>query len=425
MRVLIVGSGGREHALAWKAAQSPRLSALFAAPGNAGTDGLAQNIALAVDDVAGLTDWAAAHAIDLVIIGPEVPLAAGLTDALHAAGLRVFGPTRAAAEIESSKAFAKDFMRRHGLPTADYAAFTDFYGAVGHLLSQDFDRGGVVIKASGLAAGKGVIVPTCADEAEAALRQIMLDHEFGTAGETVIIEERLSGEEVSLLAFCDGHTVRAMPPAQDHKRAGEGDTGPNTGGMGAYAPAPVCPPAMVAELTRTVLQPAVDGLRADGRPFVGVLYAGLMLTPAGPRVLEFNARFGDPETQAIVPLLASDLLEVCGACADGRLSEVEVEWHPGAAACVVLASEGYPGAYPSGRPILGLDSVPSEAVVFHAGTRRDAEHVLTAGGRVLGVTGWGPDLPSALARAYAAVDQIHFDGQHYRRDIGRRALRQV
>ncbi len=422
MRVLIIGSGGREHALAWKAAQSPRLSALFVVPGNAGTAALARTVDLAADDVPGLTAWASANAIDLVIIGPEIPLSAGLADALRGAGLRVFGPSRAAAEIETSKAFAKDFMRRHSLPTAGYAAFTDFYAAVGHLLTVDFDRTGIVIKASGLAAGKGVILPNCADDAEAALRQIMLDHEFGAAGDTVIIEERLTGEEVSLLAFCDGRTVRAMPPAQDHKRVGEGDTGPNTGGMGAYAPAPACPPALVAELTRTVLQPAVDALQAEGRSFVGVLYAGLMLTPAGPRVLEFNCRFGDPETQVILPLLASDLLEVCAACAEGRLAEVEVAWHAGSAACVVLASEGYPGPYPSGRVITGLDRVPPDTVVFHAGTRQDGEAVVTAGGRVLGVTGWGVDLPAALERAYAAVECIQFDGQHYRRDIGRRAL---
>jgi phosphoribosylamine--glycine ligase len=422
MRVLIVGSGGREHALAWKAAQSPRLSALYVAPGNAGTAALGENVPLAADDVTELTAWAKGADLDLVIVGPEAPLAAGLADALAEAGLRVFGPRAAAAEIEASKAFAKAFMQRHGLPTASYAAFSDFHAAVGHLLGVDFERSGVVIKASGLAAGKGVIVPTCADEAEAALRQIMLDHEFGAAGETVLIEEKLEGEEVSLLAFCDGRTVRPMPPAQDHKRVGEGDEGPNTGGMGAYAPAPICPPPMVAELTRTILQPAIDGLRAEGRQFVGVLYAGLMLTAHGPRLLEFNCRFGDPEAEAVLPLLESDLLEVCAACAEGRLDEVEVRWRTGAAACVVMASEGYPGPYPAGRVITGLDQPLGEAVVFHAGTRLADGEVVTAGGRVLAVTGWGDDLPGALDRAYAAVGGITFAGQHYRRDIGRRAL---
>jgi len=425
LRVLIVGSGGREHALAWKIAPSPLLGRLFVAPGNAGTAALAENVPLAADDVPGLTAWSVAHAIDFVIVGPEVALAAGLADALRAAGIAVFGPSQAAAEIESSKAFAKDFMRRHGLPTAAYTTYTDFYAAVGHLLGVDFDHGGVVIKASGLAAGKGVIVPDCADDAEAALRDIMLDHAFGAAGDQVVIEERLEGEEVSLLAFSDGVTVRPLLPAQDHKRLGDGDLGPNTGGMGAYAPAPVCPPDLVATLTADILVPAIAGLAAEGRPFVGVLYAGFMLTAAGPKLLEFNCRFGDPETQAILPLLDSDLLEILLACTEGRLAAVDVRWKPGAAACVVLAAPGYPGHYPTGLPITGLSSPFAQAAVFHAGTQADGEQVVTAGGRVLGVTGWGADLPAALAHAYQAVDHIHFDGQQYRRDIGGRALRGV
>ncbi len=425
LRVLIVGGGGREHALAWKVAPSPLLGKLFVAPGNAGTATLAENVPLAADDVPGLTAWAADHAIDLVIVGPEISLAAGLADALRAAAIPVFGPSQAAAEIESSKAFAKDFMRRHGLPTAAYATFTDFYDAVGHLLAVDFDRAGVVIKASGLAAGKGVIVPDCADDAEAALRDIMLDHAFGAAGDVVVIEERLTGDEVSLLAFSDGVTVRPMLPAQDHKRLGDGDAGPNTGGMGAYAPAPVCPPALVAALTRDILVPAIAGLAAEGRPFVGVLYAGFMLTPTGPKLLEFNCRFGDPETQALLPLLDSDLLEIILACTQGRLAEVDVRWKPGAAACVVMAAPGYPGAYPNGLPIAGLAGPFADAAAFHAGTRLEGEQVVTAGGRVLGVTGWGADLPAALHHAYQAVDAIHFDGAQFRRDIGGRALRGV
>ncbi len=422
MNCLIIGSGGREHALAWKAARSPRLSHLYVAPGNGGTAlhnqaAHIQNVELRVEDSAAVAVFCRAQNVDLVIIGPEAPLAAGLADELRAAGLRVFGPSQAAAQIEASKAFAKAFMVRHGIPTARYAAFTDFHEAVGHLLQVDYP---VVIKASGLAAGKGVILPSCADEAEAALRQIMLDREFGSAGEEVIVEERLTGEEVSLLAFTDGIAVRAMPPAQDHKRLLDGDHGPNTGGMGAYAPAPLGPP-LVEHLGRTILQPAVDGLRAEGRPFTGVLYAGLMFTPAGPRVLEFNCRFGDPETQAILPLLDSDLLDIAEACADGRLAEVPVKWKPGAAACVVLASEGYPGSYPKGREIRGLDAVPPDAIVFHAGTRLAEGKVLTAGGRVLGATGWGVTLPEALRRAYAAVDVISFRGMQYRRDIGWRS----
>jgi phosphoribosylamine--glycine ligase len=424
MNVLLVGSGGREHAIAWKLAQSPRLTALYVAPGNAGTavshrPSAIRNIAIPAEDTSALVAFAREKQIDLAIIGPEAPLAAGLADALRAAGVRVFGPSRAAAQIEASKAFAKAFMARHHIPTARYAAFTDFYQAIGHLLTVEYP---VVIKASGLAAGKGVIVPDCADDAEAALRQIMLEREFGAAGDEVVIEERLEGEEVSVLAFTDGVTVRVMPPAQDHKRLLDGDRGPNTGGMGAYAPAPVATPELLEEVTRTILQPAVDGLRNEGRPFVGVLYAGLMLTKDGPRTLEFNCRFGDPETQVILPLLESDLLEIALACAEGKLETKEIRWKAGAAACVVLASEGYPGHSPKGRAITGLDARLENAYVFHAGTAQSGETIVTAGGRVLGVTGWGADLRAALHNTYNAVDTINFEGMQYRKDIGWRAL---
>jgi phosphoribosylamine---glycine ligase len=426
MKVLLVGNGGREHALAWKLAQSPHLTELYVAPGNAGTANSRQpptihNVAISADDSNKLVAFAKAEAMDIVIVGPEGPLALGLADELRAAGVRVFGPSRLAAEIESSKAFAKAFMARHAIPTARFATFTDFYQALGHLLTVEYP---VVIKASGLAAGKGVILPDCADDAEAALRSIMLDKEFGGAGDEVIIEERLSGEEVSLLAFTDGVTVKAMPPAQDHKRLLEGDTGPNTGGMGAYAPAPICPPTLAQELTQTILQPTVEGLRAEGRPFVGVLYAGLMLTPQGPRVLEFNCRFGDPETQVLMPLLDSDLLDIALACTEGRLAETEIQWKAGAAACVVLASEGYPGQYPSGRVIHGLDAPIEGAVVFQAGTNLKGHEVVTAGGRVLGVTGWGTTIEEALQRAYAVVEKVIFEGRQYRKDIGHKATRQ-
>lgn len=424
MNVLLIGSGGREHALAWKLAQSSRLTALYVAPGNAGTAisgrrSAVGNVAIAIEDTPALVAFAREQQIDLAVIGPEAPLAAGLADELRAAGVVVFGPSRAAAQIEASKAFAKAFMARHHIPTARYAAFTDFHQAISHLLAVDYP---VVIKASGLAAGKGVILPDCADNAEAALRQIMLEREFGAAGEEVVIEERLEGEEVSVLTFTDGVTVRVMPPAQDHKRLLDGDRGPNTGGMGAYAPAPVASPALIEAVTRTILQPAVDGLRAEGRPFVGVLYAGLMLTKDGPRTLEFNCRFGDPETQVILPLLASDLLDIALACAEGKLHEMDLRWKDGAAACVVLASEGYPGHSPTGRAITGLGAPLSEAMVFHAGTARSAQGVVTAGGRVLGVTGWGADLRVALDNAYNAVQTVCFDGMHYRKDIGWRAL---
>jgi len=454
VNVLLIGAGGREHALAWKLAQSPRLKHLFVAPGNAGTSNTGflplppagreaggrgdegelsrqktppdlaarvpiDNLPIPPSDTPALVAFARANAIDLVVVGPEGPLAAGLADALRAAGIVVFGPSAAAAQIEASKAFSKAFMLRHALPSAQYAAFDRLEAALAYLHSVSFP---VVIKASGLAAGKGVTLPATQAEAEDVLRRILVAREFGAAGAELIIEERLSGPEVSLLAFCDGATVRAMPPAQDHKTLLEGDRGPNTGGMGAYAPAPICPPARVAELTRTILQPTIDGLRAEGRPFVGVLYAGLMLTGAGPRVLEFNCRFGDPETQAILPLLDSDLLDIVEACARGTLASVDIRWKPGAAACVVMASEGYPGSSPLGRPIHGLETVPDQAVVFHAGTRLAEGQVVTAGGRVLAVTGWGADLPEALARAYGGVNGIHFEGQHFRRDISHRAL---
>jgi phosphoribosylamine--glycine ligase len=428
LNILIVGSGGREHALAWKAAQSPRLNALYVAPGNAGTAAIhaqapVANLPLSPDDTPALTAAVREHHIDLALIGPEAPLAAGLADALRTAGILVFGPSQAAAQIEASKAFAKAFMIRHGIPTARYAAFTDFHQAIGHLLAIDYP---VVVKASGLAAGKGVIMPDCADAAEAALRQIMLQREFGAAGDEVILEERLTGEEVSLLAFADGTTVRVMPAAQDHKRLLAGDQGPNTGGMGAYAPAPVASPAQVAEWTRTIMRPAVDGLRAEGRPFVGVLYAGLMLTGDGPKVLEFNCRFGDPETQVILPLLDADLFEILQACTEERLSDVRIRWREGAAATVVAAAGGYPGSYRKGVPIAGVadaEAVPGVAV-FHAGTRRtEAGALITNGGRVLAVTGVGANVDEALSTAYCGLHAIRFEGIHYRRDIGVEAHR--
>ncbi|CAN5638326.1 phosphoribosylamine--glycine ligase [soil metagenome] len=417
MRVLIVGSGGREHALAWKVAQSPRLTELFVAPGNAGT--APYNIEIAAHETAKLVAFATERKIELVIVGSEVPLAAGLADAFTNAGIKAFGPSQAAAEIESSKVFSKEFMVRHGIPTARFAAFTDYDTACAHVAEIEYS---VVIKASGLAAGKGVVMTASTGEAMSALKAIMLDHEFGSAGDEVIIEERLSGEEVSLLCFSDGVTVATMPPAQDHKRLLDGDRGPNTGGMGAYAPAPVCPRELADEFSRTVLQPVVDGLRAEGRPFIGILYAGLMLTPTGPRVLEFNCRFGDPETQVLLPLLDSDLLTVAEACVDGRLADTEVKWSSGAAACVVVAAGGYPGAYVNGRTITGLDGSFDHAVVFHAGTKRVADETTTAGGRVLAITGWDATIAESLQHAYAPLKVIDFEGMQFRNDIGWRAV---
>jgi phosphoribosylamine--glycine ligase/phosphoribosylformylglycinamidine cyclo-ligase len=419
MNILIIGSGGREHAIAWKIAQSPHCSQLFIAPGNAGTSSLGKNVPVNAENVPGLVSFASENAIDLVIVGPESALAAGVVDALQAAGLRVFGPTRAAAQIESSKAFAKAFMKRHGIPTARFATFPSYTAALEYLDHVDYP---LVVKTSGLAAGKGVILPESDAEARTALRSIMVDRIFGTAGEEIIIEERLSGEEVSLLAFSDGFTVCPMPPAQDHKRLLDGDQGPNTGGMGAYAPAPVCPPAMVEELTRTILQPTIDGLREEGRPFVGILYAGLMLTSSGPQVLEFNCRFGDPETQVLLPLLESDLVELAEACIDYRLDRHMPRWKEGFAATVVLASQGYPGKVITGKRITGPNRPPNTVLIFHASTKEVDGEVQTAGGRVLNVTGCGPTVPSALSAAYSAIQDIHFEGMQYRSDIAHRAL---
>ncbi|MBK7915224.1 MAG: phosphoribosylamine--glycine ligase [Chloroflexi bacterium] len=416
MKILIVGSGGREHALAWKLAQSPLVEEIFIAPGNAGTGLIGTNVPIAVEDVAGLVAFAREKGIGLTAVGPEIPLALGLVDAFQAAGLTVFGPAQAAAQLETSKAFAKAFMQEVGIPTAVSATFTNYQQAANYL-----PDGPVVVKASGLAAGKGVIVCDNRAEAEAALRQIMLDREFGPAGDEVIIEERLSGPEVSLLAFCDGQTAVPLPPARDHKRAYDGDLGPNTGGMGVYAPPPDVDAALVDHIMRTVIQPAVDGMARRGAPYVGVLYAGIMLTAVGPKVLEFNCRFGDPETQALLPLLDGDLAEILLACAAGRLTPEMVRVHSGACATVVMAAPGYPGTYPKGLPITGLEAVPEEVVVFHAGTHHADGQIVTSGGRVLCVSALGADLATAVSRAYAGVAAIHFDGAHYRTDIGREA----
>jgi phosphoribosylamine--glycine ligase len=422
--VLVIGRGGREHALAWKLAQSPRVARVWVAPGNGGTAlarGKIANVDLQEGDFAGLIDFAQRNSVTLTVVGPEAPLADGIVDAFQGAGLRCFGPSKAAAQIEASKAFAKDFMARHGIPTARHATFTDFEAALAHLRQVDYP---VVLKASGLAAGKGVILPASLDEAEAALRQIMREREFGAAGDEVVIEERLAGPEASVLAFSDGRTVALMPAAQDHKRVFDGDQGPNTGGMGAYAPAPLMTPALLDQVRRTVLQPAIDGLASEGMPYVGVLYAGMMITADGPKTLEFNCRFGDPETQVILPLLDTDLVEVIEACLTGQMAEMNARWRAGAAATVVAASEGYPGSYPKGREINGAaeaEALPNVAV-FHAGTRlADDGRLLTDGGRALAVTGVGDDLPVALARAYGVIERIHFQGMHFRRDIGAKA----
>ncbi len=419
MRILVVGSGAREHALLWKLAQSPRQPTLYCAPGNAGTAALAENVPIAAEDVESLARWAAEHAIDLTVVGPEAPLVAGLADRLAARGLAAFGPTAAAAAIEGSKAWAKALMQRHGIPTARFSVADDPAAARRALEAFGLP---VVIKADGLAAGKGVTVARTRAEAEAAIDAFLVERVFGAAGDRLVIEECLEGQEVSVLAFADGREVVPMVPACDYKRVGDGDTGPNTGGMGAYAPPALATPAFLAEVERTILVPALAALAAAGRPYRGVLYAGLMVTRDGPKVLEFNCRFGDPETQAILPLLDSDLVEIIEAVVRGELRSDLVRWRAGACCAVVLAAAGYPGRYATGHPIRGLDQVSADVQVFHAGTRRAARDVVTAGGRVLTVAAVAPSLAEARERAYAGAAAIHFDGVHYRRDI---ALREV
>ena len=420
MNVLLIGSGGREHAMAWKLVQSPRLTRLFALPGNPGIAQFAEIITdIPMYDQAGIIRSCRDKQIDLVMVGPEVPLADGIADVLMEAGIRCFGPSKAAARLESSKVFSKDFMTRHGILTARYASFTSLPEAIDHLEKVDYP---VVIKASGLAAGKGVILPDSMDEAIHVLREMLEQGSFGKAGQQVVIEERLAGPEVSLMAFSDGMTVMPMIPAQDHKRLLDGDQGPNTGGMGAYAPAPVFSDEMVDEALETVLKPAINGLRQEGSPFVGVLYAGLMLTPAGMRVLEFNCRFGDPEAQAVLPLLESDLLEIAAACVDGHLTEVDIHWKPAAAVCVVLASRGYPEEPEVGKPI-SIEKLPEDVICFQAGTSSAGDDLLTAGGRVLGLTAWAENIEKAINLVYANLEKVNFEGRQYRKDIAHKALK--
>ena len=417
MKVLIVGSGGREHALAWALSRSAQVQQIYVAPGNAGTEQIAVNLPVMADDLDRLRVVAQEKVIDLTIVGPEVPLAAGIVDRFQEVGLTIFGPSQAAAQLESSKAFAKAFMRKHGIPTAAYATFDNHEAAQTYLAQQG---GLVVIKASGLAAGKGVIVCDDHTQAQAALSEIMVARHFGAAGDQVVIEERLQGPEVSLLAFSDGQTVVPMLPARDHKRAYDQDHGPNTGGMGAFTPPPDVDQSLIDQIMTQVLIPTVEGMAERGTPYVGVLYAGLMLTAAGPKVLEFNCRFGDPETQVILPMLKGDLAEIMLACIHGCLHPELVQQQAGACATVVMASHGYPGSYNKGLPITGLDEAATlpKVTVFHAGTKMDNGHILTNGGRVLAVSAVGPDLETAVARAYTGVDKIHFEKAHYRKDIG-------
>ncbi|HEY0736834.1 MAG TPA: phosphoribosylamine--glycine ligase [Herpetosiphonaceae bacterium] len=418
MKILLVGGGGREHALAWKIRQSAQVTDLIIAPGNAGTAALGRNAAVKADDIDGQVALAVAEQPDLVVVAPDNPLALGLVDRLQAAGLRAFGPTAAAARIESSKALAKEVMQRAGIPTAAFKIVDDYAAAEQFVRAQDRP---FVVKADGLALGKGVIVAETVEETLDALRSMMQEQVFGAAGTRVVLEERLRGEEITLLAFADGRTVVPMLASQDHKRLLDGDQGPNTGGMGAYAPVAAVDPALIAQITEQVLQPAIDTLAEMGTPFAGVLYAGLMLTEDGPRVLEFNARFGDPETQVLLPLLASDLVEIMLACVEGRLTPDLVRWHDGAALGVVLAAEGYPAQPHTGDPI-GLPDEQPDTLIFQAGTARREDQIVTAGGRVLAAVGLGSTLAQAHARAYALAEQITFRGRQLRQDIGQRGL---
>jgi len=422
MDVLLIGSGGREHALAWKLKQSRQLGKLYIAPGNAGTALCGQNVSIKDNDVPVLVDFAKTRNVGLAIVGPEDPLAAGVVDALEAEGIKAFGPSGPAAQLEADKAFAKQLMRGSAVSTAEGRIFDRFSDAKAYIASRDEP---VVVKAAGLAKGKGVIV--CDDPADGiiAAERIMVDKIFGAAGDRVVVEDKLLGEEVSILAFVDGRNIYLMESSQDHKPIGDGDTGPNTGGMGAYSPAPVVSDDMIKKITREILVPVVDAMNRNGTPYRGVLYAGLMITSGGPRVLEFNVRFGDPETQPILMRLQSDLLDVCLAACDGRLEEVTLKWDPRPAVCVVMASGGYPGEYEKGKLVTGLQEAEQleDVVVFHAGTRKQNGDVVTNGGRVLGVTALGADVAAAKARAYEAVDCIAFEGAYFRRDIADKAIR--
>lgn len=419
MKVLVVGSGGREHALCWKIAQRPDTE-VYVAPGNIGMVDVATLVNIKVDDIAGLVDFAKAEEIDLTVVGPELPLTLGIVDAFQDAGLACFGPNKAAAKLEGSKAFSKELMKKYGIPTAAFDTFTDVEKAKAFV-----DEIGVpcVVKADGLAAGKGVIICMTREEADKAIEDMLTDHAFGDASATIVIEEYMVGPEVSVLAFADGKSVLPMVSAQDHKRIFDGDKGPNTGGMGAYSPAPVYTEALSAEVNKTIIEPTIAAMAAEGTPFTGILYTGLMLTEKGPRVLEYNVRFGDPETQPIMVRMKSDIVALFQACVDGKLDEATLEWHDEAAVCVIMASGGYPASSEKGVPIYGLDDIAAEeAIVFHSGTAEKDGEIVTNGGRVLGVTAKDATIKGAIDKAYAAVEKINFDHMQFRRDIGARAL---
>ncbi len=421
MKVLLVGGGGREHALAWKVSQSPKVTKIYAAPGNAGIAQLAECVNIKSEDIQGLLAFAKERAVDLTIVGPETPLSMGIADEFAKAGLRMFGPDKKAAEIEASKTFAKDLMKKYNIPSAEYGVFTDRASAEAYVREKGAP---IVVKADGLAAGKGVVVAENIEEALKAVDMIMTQKAFGSAGDRVVIEECLKGEEASFMAFTDGRTVRPMASSQDFKRVFDSDKGPNTGGMGAYSPAPVVTKKLERRIMETIMIPTVQAMEKEGRLFKGVLYAGVMIHEGTAKVLEFNARFGDPETQPVLARLETDLIEIVEAIIDGTLSKVEIKWKPESAVCVVMASGGYPGAYEKGKEIRGLDAASrrDRVMVFHAGTALRDNRIITDGGRVLGVTGIGKVVAAAIDNAYAGVKEIYFEGAHYRRDIAAKAL---
>ena len=424
MKVLVVGGGGREHALVWKISQSPRVSKIYCAPGNAGISEQAELVSIKADDLQGLLDFAIKEKMDLTVVGPEDPLVRGIVDLFESRGLRIFGPSRKAAEIEGSKAFAKEMMKKYQIPTASYEIFDDPEKAIAYIHQKGVP---VVVKADGLAAGKGVTVCRSIEEAIRSILRIMVHRVFGEAGRRVVIEEYLEGEEASYIVFTDGETILPLASSQDHKAVFDGDQGPNTGGMGAYSPAPVVTEEVHKRIIDEILRPLIYGMREDGRPYRGVIYAGLMIEQGQPKVLEFNARFGDPETQPVLMRMKGDIVPILEACIDGQLSRFEMEWDPRPAVCVVMASKGYPGDYEKGKRIEGLEEVSrmKDIFVFHAGTARKNGEIVTNGGRVLGVTGLGESISEAIERTYQAVRRIHWEGVHYRTDIGKKALRWI
>ncbi len=419
MKVLVVGGGGREHTIIWKLSQNKKISELYCAPGNGGISSLAVCVPIKATDIDGIVNFSKENSIDFVMVAPDDPLVAGMVDALQEAGIRAFGPVKAAAIIEGSKSFSKDLMRKYGIPTAGYEVFHSSEGASSYL---DTCSAPVVVKADGLALGKGVIIAQSIDEAKAAVKNIMEDKVFGEAGSKVVIEEYIQGPEVSILAFTDGKTVVPMVSSQDHKRVFDMDQGPNTGGMGTFSPSLIYDQKLAAQCMTEIFLPTIEAMNKEGRKFKGILYFGLMITGDGPKVIEYNARFGDPETQVVLPRLKTDLLEIFDAIIDERLSDIKIEWSDNAAVCVIAASGGYPGKYATGLEISGLEAAEAQenTIVFHAGTTCADGRFYTAGGRVLGVTAVEEDMDRAIAKAYAGIEKIKFEGMHYRQDIGRK-----